>query len=164
MGLETIALTALAGASAIGAVGSIQAAGAARAQGKAAQRAAMVEAQVSRQQGEAEAARIRDRNKRIASSQRVAFLKSGVTLDGTAGDVIYDSAIQGELDALNAEYRGQVGYFSSVNRGNMARAQGRSQAMAYGYQAAGGLLTTASYGARAYGSTQPGFNKGTTVS
>lgn len=164
MGLETVALVALAGAAVVGAAGSIQAAKAAKAQGKAAQRAAMVEAQVSRQQGDVEAERIRDRNKRIAASQRTAFLKSGITLDGTAGDVIYDSAIQGELDALNAEYRGKVGYYSSVNRGNMARAQGNSQAMAYNYQAAGGVLTAASYGTQAYGSTQPGFNKGTTVS
>jgi hypothetical protein len=157
MGLETIALVGLVAAGAIGAVGSIQAAGAAKAQGRAAQQAANIEASTAMQQANAEAAAVRDRNKRITASQRTAFLKSGVTLDGTAGDVIYDSAVQGELDALNVMYRGNVAATSARNRGSMARAAGNAQSTGYMYQAAGGILTTGAYGVRAYASTQPGF-------
>lgn len=163
MGIETAAYVVLAAAAVVGTAGSIQAAGAARKQGKLAQAAANAEATASRQQGQTEAEQIRNRNRRILASQRTGFLKSGITLDGTAGDVIYDSAIQGELDSLNALYKGETGYYSSKNRGTLARQSANSQATAYTYQAVGSGLSAASYGTQAYASTQPGFNSGTTL-
>ncbi|CAB4182710.1 hypothetical protein UFOVP1090_28 [uncultured Caudovirales phage] len=158
MGLETVALIAIVTAGTIGAVGSIQAANAAEKQGEAARNAANVEAVTASQQAASEASRVRDRNKRIAASQRVSFLKSGLTLDGTE-DVIYDSAIQGELDALNVTYRGDVAATGSRTRGSLANAAAKSQATAYRYQAVGSVLgaagSAASVGSR---SSQPTFS------
>jgi hypothetical protein len=53
-------------------------------------------------------ARIRDRNKRLKGTQVSRILKSGVQLSGSALDVIRDSAVQGELDAMSEEYKGLV--------------------------------------------------------
>ena len=158
MGLETLALVAIVAAGTIGAVGSIQAAEAAKDQGRAAQAAANIEASTAMQQANSEADAIRNRNKRIAASQRTSFLKSGITLDGTAGDVIYDSAVQGELDALNTVYRGSVAATSARNRGSLARASANSQSTAYMYQAAGSVVGAAgSFASVASRNSQPTF-------
>lgn len=159
MGLETIALVALASASAVSAYGSISAASASRAEGRNAQAAANAQAGAQLDQATAEANTIRDRNRRVIASQRSVYLKSGITLDDTASDVIYDSSIQGELDALNALYRGRVGASSSVNQGNLARQSANNRATSYTFQGIGSILGAASYGARAYQSTQPTFQK-----
>lgn len=68
----------------------------------------MQDAQRSRQQSQYEADRIRDINKRFKGRQIAAIAKSGILLEGTPSDVIFDSAIQGELDALASEYIGNI--------------------------------------------------------
>lgn len=88
------------------------------------------------EQAHAEAMSIRRENERVGGTQRTSFLKSGVLLSGSAQDVIYDSAIEGELEALNAEYRGKAaaGYYS--DEAAYAKSQGITQARLYRSKAA----------------------------
>jgi len=74
------------------------------------------QAQLQLAQANQQADDIRRKNARLAGTQRVAFLKSGVTLSGSAQDVMYDSALEGELDALNTRYTGQAGYTTYMNK------------------------------------------------
>lgn len=75
-------------------------------------------AKLAQFQAQSDADRLRDRNRRLAAKQRAAFAKSGVSIvEGSAYDVQYDSAIQGELDALMVLYRGRTegsGYRSAA--------------------------------------------------
>lgn len=127
--------------------------------------AAILEKQAlaSRLQAESDAIATRRQNERTAGTQRVSYLKSGVTLSGSANDVIYDSAIEGELDALNTEYKGRVSsqYYSDqaaytrskgTTEASLLRSKARmdaeagvyeasSRASAYKAQATGSLLS-----------------------
>lgn len=120
---------------------NIQAGKAARAIGDANAALDQQQAQVDIDQSQTQAQAIRDRNKRTASTQRATFLKSGITLEGTAQDVMYDSALQGELEALDTEYQGKVASQFSTKRSYISKYEGRSrQTAAYG-AAAGSLLS-----------------------
>lgn len=69
---------------------------------------AMGNAARAREVASSEAERIRNRSSRLLGSQRADFAKSGVVVgSGTSQDVMLDSATQGELDALIAEYTGE---------------------------------------------------------
>lgn len=61
----------------------------------------------ARQEAESAAKQIRDRSDRIRGSQVAATSKSGLMLSGSVNDVMYDSAINSELDALTMIYKGQ---------------------------------------------------------
>lgn len=65
-------------------------------------------ATLSREQSINDADRIRQINRRLVGAQKAAYAKSGVTLEGTPDDVIYDSSLQGELDALLTSYKGDI--------------------------------------------------------
>jgi len=92
----------------------------------------------AREASQYEADRIRDRNRRLKGAQRAKYAKAGVQLEGTPMDVIYDSAIQGELDALSVEYVGRV---EGVRLEN--------QAFLYNYQGTS-LLTISRFRAKQY--------------
>ncbi len=141
MGVETLAYIAIIAAAGVGAYSSIQAANASERVGRLNSQADQTNAIVSKQQGDAEAVSIRDRNKRIQAAQRVGFLKSGITLSGSALDVMYDSSLEGELDALNAQYKGQIGYYSNMSKSQIDSEEASSRATAYRYQAAGSILS-----------------------
>lgn len=66
----------------------------------------------------AEALRSRDRTKRLIAAQRTQFAKSGGSLSGSALDVLYDSALQSELDTSTLRYRGarQAGVYTDAAR------------------------------------------------
>lgn len=98
-------------------------------------------AKSSQMQGQAEAERIRDRNARVAGAQRASFLSSGVTISGSASDVMYDSALEGELDAMMAIYRGDIGANQANSQAELSRMQGRAAQSASMYNATGTLLT-----------------------
>lgn len=70
--------------------------------------AAERDSQVARQQAQYEADRIRDRNRRIEGRARAIVGSSGITMEGSPEDVVLDSAIQGELDALLVKYLGAL--------------------------------------------------------
>ncbi len=101
---------------------------AAEQQGESQAQVAQRQAATQFQQAQAEALAIRRQNDRIRGTQRVAFLKSGVTLSGSAQDVIYDSAIEGELEALNTTYRGSVSSSYYMDEAALARSSGATQA------------------------------------
>lgn len=105
-----------------------QNAAATQAQGLAQEQIARRQATAAIQQAQAEAAAIRNENARVGGTQRVNYLKSGVTLSGSAQDVMYDSSIEGELNALNAMYRGQTSYSYYRDEASYARSQGDTQA------------------------------------
>lgn len=133
-------LTAAAG-TAVSAYGSIQ-------QGKIANQAAKYNAKVAenaaiaeRQAAEYDASRLLERNRRVFSSQRAAFAKSGVTLSGSASDVMYDSKIQGELDVMTRLYQGSSAANKFVAQSAISRYQGKS-ALAGGRTQAGATLLT----------------------
>jgi hypothetical protein len=110
------------------------------------------QAQIALDQSRSEADRVRERNRRIRSTQRTSFLKSGLTLEGTPDDVMYDSSIQGELDALNVLYKGQVAAGYQRKSAVIARMDGNSRATAYQSQAYGSLLSGAGSALSAYNS------------
>lgn len=104
---------------------------AAEVQGESQAQIAEKQATASLQQAQSEALAIRRQNERVRGTQRVAFLKSGVTLSGSAQDVIYDSAIEGELEALAIEYKGKVAYSQNQDEAAYARSQGTTSARLY---------------------------------
>jgi hypothetical protein len=122
-------------------------------QGESQARIAERQATASLQQAQTEALAIRRQNERVRGTQRVSFLKSGVTLSGSAQDVMYDSAIEGELEALAAEYRGKVAYNVNQDEAAYARSQGETSGRLYRSRASTEAQLTAMDGgarARAY--------------
>lgn len=100
-----------------------------------------------RMQARNEANRIRDRNRRVLASQRAAVTASGLDLSSSsAQDVFFDSMVQGELDALNAIYIGEVYAQQSLGRATIDRAEGAFARMrgetqrTIGYINAGGTV------------------------
>ncbi|HEX7005583.1 MAG TPA: hypothetical protein VF274_00460 [Alphaproteobacteria bacterium] len=93
---------------------AISAAGAV-AQGNAAKSAANFNAAVARRNADiaranaaADAARQKQRGALLAGRQRAAAGASGITAEGSPLDVMADSAIASELDALTTRYRGEL--------------------------------------------------------
>lgn len=89
-----------------------------------------------------EARQIRRRNLLRLGSQRAAGSKSGIdiTAGGSIDDVIFDSAVQGELEAEAAKYAGAVQSTNYKSRGAMSIFEGKQQASAAGYQGASSLI------------------------
>jgi hypothetical protein len=115
-------------------------------QGKAADDAAKATQQSEKRNAQAasdaaalEAGQVRRKNLQRLGSQRAAAAKSGVLIDDSAADVIYDSSIQGELEALSVLYSGasQAGYYRS--RGSIAAMEGKNAKQA-GYLKGGATL------------------------
>lgn len=63
---------------------------------------------MARQNAAYKADRIKDYGRRHMGMQVSRYAKAGIDLEGTAQDVIYDSAMQNELDILAAKYVGEV--------------------------------------------------------
>ena len=133
-----IMITTLASA-AVSAAGSI-------AQGNAAKSAANYNAAVARQNADiaranatADADRQREQAGRLAGRQRAATGASGITPEGSPLDVMADSALSAELDALTTQYRGEL---QARSYGQDATLQGMrgSAAQEAGYIGAGSAL------------------------
>lgn len=101
----------------------------------------MEQSAVALDQSNFEANQIRDRNRRLAATQRAGFLKSGITLEGTPQDVIYDSALQGELEALSTVYEGQIKANYARKQASIDRYEGASRSSAYKSAATGSLIS-----------------------
>lgn len=138
MGLET----ALIASTVFGAVSSVQ-------QGMAANAAAKYNARVSEnnaRQAELSAKYDEDRHRdnvmRLMGSQRARYAAAGIDPNSdTALDVMADTAIQSELDALALRYGGKVQSSAYKDQANLDRAAGKNAMMA-GYMGAGGSLLT----------------------
>lgn len=109
---STIAIIGVVAALAAAGVGTYSAIQSGQAQKKAADYNAKVaeqNARLSQMQSRFDAERIRDRNRRLAASQRSSFAKSGVSIvSGSAYFVQQDQEIQNELAELTTLYRGNV--------------------------------------------------------
>lgn len=92
----------------------------------------------------------RESVRRIISSQRALYGKSGLSMEGSPLLVMEDTAEQGELDSLAIRYGGDVAAARERSGANLSRMQGR-QAMTSGYINAGStLLAGASSSYKAY--------------
>ena len=85
---------------------------------------------------------------KFQSTTKVATLKSGVELSGTALKILQSNAEQAELQRDIIEYNGKVAEAKKLEeanfariQGSLARAQGRQQAIGYLAQAGSSLLT-----------------------
>jgi hypothetical protein len=67
---------------------------------------AQQDAKSSRQRMRFDVDRADRRNRMLAGSQRAAVAKAGVTIEGTPADVMFDSALQGEIEELATIYMG----------------------------------------------------------
>ena len=86
--------------------------------------------------------RQRLRTTKLLGAQRAGYAKAGVTMEGSPLEIMSETASQGELDALNIRYGGEVGAYN-------ARVQGsryRSQAGFYDFES-GRTMTTGMIGA-----------------
>jgi len=95
-------------------------------------------AQAAQNQAALEATQVRRRNALRLGSNRAAAGKSGVELE-SINDVQYDTAIQGEIDALSTIYSGATSASYSRSRAGIASLEGRNAKKA-GYLNAGATL------------------------
>ena len=115
-------------------IGTVVAAGAAAAGGVAQQQAAKANAKQAQAAAAFDEARQRERAQKILAAQRVGFAKAGVTLEGTPGDVLANTAEDAEIDALAIRWGG-------ASRAAAFKAQGQSALIGGITGAAGALLT-----------------------
>jgi hypothetical protein len=83
---------------------------------------------------------VRRRGRRILGSQRAAFAQSGGGMGGSAADVMRQSGVEAELDALTTRYEGQLQAAGLYNAGQAERFRGRQARKASYYAAAGTAL------------------------
>ena len=98
------------------------------------QQGAAVQEQANAQQSAAEASQLRVNNLRAIASQANNMGASGIDPSGGL-DVLTDTATQGEMDAMNREYRGQLADYqdnfqSTVNTYNSQTQIGNYQSQA----------------------------------
>ena len=153
------AIVAIVASVAGAAVSTVQAKKTARAQQDAAEYNAKVAGQQSAlamEQARYDAERIREKNRRIISSQRARYAASGITQTGSVLDVKRDSEIQGELEVMNRIYQGKLDSSSANSQANLFRAEASQKAASQGWITAGGIINGVSSAAGAAG-TYPGF-------
>lgn len=97
-------------------------------------------AQAARDQSQFQADRIRDRARRTKGAQRAAYSKSGVELSGTVEDVMFDSAIEFELEAISALYKGTVASNSQTAQSEMFKLKGEAARTQGNFAIAGSIL------------------------
>jgi hypothetical protein len=83
----------------------------------------------------------RDRVRRLISTQRALYGKSGVELTGSPLLVLEDTAAQGELDALAIRHGGSTSAARSRSEGRLAAMEGRAGAIRGAGQAGSTLLS-----------------------
>lgn len=103
----------------------------------------------AQQQAAYEAQRVRRRNALVSGAQRAAFSKAGVDISGSVNDVLYDSAVQGEMDAIAALYTGKVRSNSDRAGAMLSTLQGDNAQQSSYYSAAGSILGGVGSGASA---------------
>jgi hypothetical protein len=142
-----VAIAALASAAA-GAYAAVKQGDAAEEAGQRTKEAENSNALAAQQQAALEAGQIRRKNLVRMGEQRATAAKSGVLIDASAGDVIYDTSIQGELEAQSALYSGATAASYYKSRGSIAALEGKNAKSASRIQAGstvlGGLSSAAS--------------------
>lgn len=146
-------IAAIAGIGAAG-IGAYSAISSASAQSDAADfnsKVAANNAQQAKQEADAEAARVRDKNRRILASQKAAYAASGVQISGTVTDVLLDSATQGELDAMSVEYAGKVRQNALISQSELLKKESSNASKA-------GIFGAAGYGLSGVASTANSYS------
>jgi len=132
----------------LNAYGAYQQGVAARAAGEYNAKVAEQNAQIARETAAEEERRKRIETRRQLGQMRSARGASGIQLDGSALDVLQDSAATAELDALTIRHQGEVQAFGYESQARMARMEGEAGYQAGMIGAAGSLLNA---GGQAYG-------------
>lgn len=133
----------------IGAYSGFAQADAAKRSGEFNARLAERNAALAAQAGQRQADQIAQRGRRLRGAQLARLGKRGVTVSGSAIDVIQDSEKQIEDDALAALYRGGVEAEGARLQGQYARQAARSQANASRISGVGSLISGLGSGASA---------------
>lgn len=117
----------------VGAYGSWQAGEQAEAFGKSQQELNEYNAMLDKREAERtlavtayEEARHREAGEKFKARQRVGYAHAGVTMEGTPMDMLEQTAINLEKDALSIRYGGQVGAGELTSSAQMRRIAGRS--------------------------------------
>ena len=97
------------------------------------------QALAEQQKSQFEAQQIRRRNLLRLGEQRAGYAKAGITIE-SGEDVIYDSALQGELEALSALYGGDTASTYYTTQARLASLTGKNAKTAGMFQAAGTAL------------------------
>ena len=103
-----------------------------------------------RYQAEAQAAAIRDRSRRLRGSQITSLSKSGLTLSGSANDVMYDSALAAEEDVLTSLYSGKIGADNLNAQARLSKFEGKQAVKNSYYGMASTVLSGVSDAAGGY--------------
>jgi hypothetical protein len=120
--------------SVLGGLGTLMSAGAARAEGKAAQAAANYNAEAAMMESRSRESAQRAEASRRLSTIRANIGKSGATTAGTPLMVLAESASNAEIDALNTQYSG-------IREAAVYRAQGTNARRAGNVRAGASLLS-----------------------
>lgn len=103
-------------------------------------------ATVARQQAEADAAMQQAQATQILGSQRAGYAASGIAMEGSALDVLYNSASVAERDRQNILYKGALKAQGYEDQAALESARASSLLLS-GYMNAGsGLLNSATQG------------------
>ena len=139
MGVETAAAIAVAATVLAAGVGTYAAVASAQAQKEAADFNAEIasnQALAEQQKASFEAQEVRRRNMLRLGQQRALVAKSGITIE-SADDLIYDTALQGELEVQAALYGGTTASQFYQSKARLLRAEG-ANAETGGYLSAAG--------------------------
>ena len=113
------------------------------------------EAKTKREAGGIRANQIRERTRKMLSSQRASYAKAGVTTAGSPLTVMMETAEVGEMDALMTAYNAETGAGRSLSEATVQREIGKSAKragrMGVGSSLLGGATTAAGIYARKYG-------------
>jgi hypothetical protein len=101
---------------------------------------------LTRQQSAEDERRARVMGRKMLGDARTAYASSGVQMEGSALDVLQESAANAELDALTIRYKGEVAARGYENEANFRRSAG-NKAMDAGYLSAAGSLMAGAAGA-----------------
>lgn len=127
-------------AEAIGALGAINEGKAGRAAGEYNAQVAENNAVYSRLQATEEERRSRAVARKFIGDMRSSYGASGITLEGTAMDVLSESAANAELDALTIRQGGEARYAAYSNEARMERIAGKNAMKSAKLRAAGLLI------------------------
>ncbi len=117
--------------------------------------AAKAQAQSAQDAAALEAGQVRRENLLRLGKNRAATAKSGVLIEDSAADVMYDASIQGEIEAMSVLYSGATEASYQRSKGRMALKEGKAAKRA-GYVSGAGTLIG---GASNTVSKMPSFSK-----
>jgi hypothetical protein len=143
------------GAAATQAVGQLAAGESAKA--AAEQNAAMMrqEAEIARRQGVAQSTARERATRQFLGRQRAAIGQAGIGFEGSAQDVMLESATAAELDVMNTMYEAELRAKGLMNQATITSWEGKQARRASRMAAVGSVLT----GAANYGMASQGVGR-----